>query len=108
MFSHPSGIPKAKPEKITQTEAVKNSADPAWKPLVIPVKDLCRGDIENASFLVECYDEDGVGSDELIGSFTVRIDHLFIYIYIYIADLFSLSNCLRLYISFFLSPVLLF
>lgn len=62
-----------KPVKIVQTEIVKKTLDPVWKPVSAVVKDLTGGDLENGQILFECLDDD-VGSDELIGTFTVGFD----------------------------------
>eukprot|EP00762_Andalucia_godoyi_P005362 ANDGO_06744.mRNA.1 hypothetical protein len=53
---------------VFKTEVVKNTLNPAWKPISVTSQALCNGDLDRP-ILVECFDWDKKEQFELIGSF---------------------------------------
>ena len=53
---------------VRKSEVIKNDLNPAWRQMVIPVRDLCNNDYERA-LRFDVYDWDSDGSHDLIGSF---------------------------------------
>lgn len=58
-----------------RTEVVKNSLNPAWKPMVIPLHTLCGADVHK-KIKVVCNDWDSDGSHDLIGEFYTTVDEI--------------------------------
>lgn len=58
-----------------KTEVIKNTLNPAWKEIEIPVRTLCNGDLER-TIKVEVYDWDRDGGHDLIGIFTTSLSRL--------------------------------
>ncbi|KAM9430483.1 copine-5-like [Salvelinus alpinus] len=52
-----------------KTEVVKNTLNPVWQAIAIPVRALCNGDFER-TIKAEVYDWDRDGSHDFIGEFT--------------------------------------
>jgi len=52
--------------KVFKSETIKNSLNPVWAPMVLPVTLLCGGD-ENRVLKIECFDADDNGKHDLIG-----------------------------------------
>ncbi|XP_012991842.1 copine-8 isoform X1 [Esox lucius] len=52
-----------------KTEVVKNTLNPVWQPISIPVRAICNGDF-NRTIKAEVYDWDRDGSHDFIGEFT--------------------------------------
>lgn len=53
---------------VHKSEMIKNTLNPVWAPVVIPVVDVCNGDYDR-KLLIEVYDWDSNGSHDFIGSF---------------------------------------
>ncbi|XP_076035926.1 copine-8-like isoform X2 [Oratosquilla oratoria] len=51
---------------VHKTEVIKNTLNPVWKPMVVPLRILCGGDYERM-IKIECYDYDNDGGHDLIG-----------------------------------------
>ncbi|RMC15197.1 hypothetical protein DUI87_07380 [Hirundo rustica rustica] len=60
---------------VHRTEVIKNNLNPVWKPFKISLNSLCYSDMDK-SIKVECYDYDGDGSHDLIGSFQTTMSKL--------------------------------
>nr|XP_029509829.1 copine-5-like [Oncorhynchus nerka] len=52
-----------------KTEVVKNTLNPVWQAIAIPVRALCNGDFDR-TIKAEVYDWDRDGSHDFIGEFT--------------------------------------
>lgn len=61
--------------KVASSEVVKNNLSPVWKPMAIPVSELCSGDF-GRQLKFEVFDSDGKGKFDLIGSFTTNLTEL--------------------------------
>uniref|UniRef100_A0A8D2N5A4 Copine-3 n=1 Tax=Zonotrichia albicollis TaxID=44394 RepID=A0A8D2N5A4_ZONAL len=60
---------------VHRTEVIKNTLNPVWRPFKISLNSLCYSDMDK-SIKVECYDYDGDGSHDLIGSFQTTMSKL--------------------------------
>ncbi|KAF6029550.1 CPNE8 [Bugula neritina] len=60
---------------VHKSEVIKNTLNPSWREMRIPVSSLCNGDV-NRTLKVECYDWDSDGSHDLIGMFTTNVQEL--------------------------------
>ncbi|XP_068014620.1 copine-3 isoform X2 [Melanerpes formicivorus] len=60
---------------VHRTEVIKNNLNPVWRPFKISLNSLCYSDMDK-SIKVECYDYDGDGSHDLIGSFQTTMSKL--------------------------------
>lgn len=60
---------------VHKTEVIKNTLNPTWKEIVLPLQTLCNGD-KLRSIKVECYDWDSNGSHDFIGAFETTIDEI--------------------------------
>jgi len=45
---------------VHKSEVIKNTLNPSWREMRIPVSSLCNGDV-NRTLKVECYDWDSDG-----------------------------------------------
>ncbi|OMJ84217.1 hypothetical protein SteCoe_14704 [Stentor coeruleus] len=61
--------------EVFKSEVIKNTVNPMWNQFVIPSQKLCNGDIKKP-IKIECYDWDAIGSDEIIGTAIVDLEHL--------------------------------
>jgi hypothetical protein len=66
------------PTTIYRTEVVKRTLDPEWKLFTLPIDALVGGNVVEGKFSIDCYDEDEVGSDELIGGCSLTLPQLFL------------------------------
>src|SRR5690348_16789419 len=66
-----NNIPNMIPVEIYRSEVVKENLNPEWKQFSILVSDISAGDIIGGNVLIECFDWDAVGSNDLIGNCTV-------------------------------------
>ncbi|KAK7102331.1 copine-8-like [Littorina saxatilis] len=57
---------------VHRTEVIKNTLNPTWHPLTVPVRQLCNGDYDR-SIRVEVFDWNRDGSHEIIGEFTTNM-----------------------------------
>ncbi|KAL1130705.1 hypothetical protein AAG570_011946 [Ranatra chinensis] len=57
---------------VHRTEVIKNTLNPVWKEVCIPVRKLCNGDYER-SLKIVCYDWNSSGSHSLIGEFSTNV-----------------------------------
>lgn len=53
-------------KKIAETEVIKNTLNPVWKKIQVPLGHLIT--FPNMNFFVECYDWDAISKNDLIGS----------------------------------------
>ncbi len=60
---------------VKKSEVIKNDLSPTWRPMAIPVRDLCNNDYERP-LKVDVYDWDSDGSHDLIGSFKTDLKTL--------------------------------
>jgi hypothetical protein len=60
---------------VYRTEVVKNSQNPAWRPIRVKASQLCGGDYDN-KIRIDCKDYDSNGSHELIGSCETSVKEL--------------------------------
>ncbi|XP_067930020.1 copine-8-like isoform X2 [Watersipora subatra] len=60
---------------VHKSEVIKNTLDPVWREMSIPVSALCNGDL-NRTLKVECYDWDSDGSHDMIGVFLTNVAEL--------------------------------
>ncbi|KAI0225535.1 Copine-8 [Lamellibrachia satsuma] len=61
---------------VHQTEVIKNTLNPTWRPFLISVQALCNGDYDR-SIKFDCYDWDSDGgSHDFIGSFCTTTKQL--------------------------------
>ena len=60
---------------VHRSEVVKRSLNPTWRPVKLPIRDLCNSDHEK-QLKIDVYDEDNDGSHDLIGSFTTDLNIL--------------------------------
>ncbi|XP_039250050.1 copine-8-like isoform X2 [Styela clava] len=58
-----------------KTEVIKNTLNPTWKRMQVPVRTLCNGDLER-TIKIEIYDWDRDGGHDLIGIFTTSLSRL--------------------------------
>lgn len=63
--------PKGGQTEVIRTEVVKKSRDPVWKTVSLPLPRLTGGDIHNSIILLECFDYEAVGKNEIIGKVQV-------------------------------------
>ncbi|OMJ84218.1 hypothetical protein SteCoe_14705 [Stentor coeruleus] len=61
--------------EVFKSEVIKDTTNPLWNQFSIPVQKLCNGDMKKP-IKIECYDWDTIGSDELIGTAIVDLEHL--------------------------------
>ncbi|OMJ84219.1 hypothetical protein SteCoe_14706 [Stentor coeruleus] len=61
--------------EIFKSEVIKDTTNPMWNQFTIPAQKLCNGDMKKP-IKIECYDWDTIGSDELIGTAIVDLEHL--------------------------------
>ncbi|TRY74457.1 hypothetical protein TCAL_12492 [Tigriopus californicus] len=57
---------------VHKSETIKNTLNPVWAPITIPVVDVCNGDYDR-KLQIEVYDWDSNGSHDIIGSFTTTL-----------------------------------
>lgn len=57
---------------IHKTEKILKTLDPVWNPFVLSLSRLCNND-PKWPIIIECYDWDQSGSDDLIGMVKVRL-----------------------------------
>lgn len=62
------------PIEIHRTEVIEDNLNPQWQDLTLSVKELTKGDVNNAVLLIRCYDKDPGKSDDLIGTAQVLLD----------------------------------
>ncbi|KAG7468686.1 hypothetical protein MATL_G00145620 [Megalops atlanticus] len=60
---------------VHRTEVIKNTLDPVWKPLTMPLVSLCNGDVER-NIKVLCYDYDNDGGHDFIGEFQTTVSKM--------------------------------
>mmetsp|Transcript_5176 Transcript_5176/g.9026 ORF Transcript_5176/g.9026 Transcript_5176/m.9026 type:complete len:682 (-) Transcript_5176:1507-3552(-) len=60
---------------VFQSEARKQTLNPTWSPFSISLARLCGNDTKN-EILIECYDWDRTGSNDLIGAVSLTVDAL--------------------------------
>ncbi len=60
---------------VRKSEVVKNDLSPTWRPLIVPVRDLCNNDYER-QLKVDVYDWDSDGTHDLIGTFKTDLKTL--------------------------------
>lgn len=60
---------------VFNTGFQKDTLNPKWQPLSIPVRTLCRGDY-NANFRIECFDWDKNEKHDLIGECYTNLNQL--------------------------------
>lgn len=58
-----------------RTEVIKNSLNPVWKPMHIPLHSLCGADLDK-KLKVVCNDWDSDGSHDLIGEFFTSVSEI--------------------------------
>ena len=63
-------------EDVHRTETIPNDLNPVWKPFVVDMGELCNGDLD-AEFKLECWDEDSMKSDDMIGWIDTTVSQLF-------------------------------
>ncbi|XP_071823633.1 copine-3-like isoform X6 [Apostichopus japonicus] len=54
--------------KVHQTEVIKNTLNPVWKPAEVGVRKLCNGDYDK-KLKIMCFDHDEGSANDLIGEF---------------------------------------
>lgn len=54
--------------KVHQTEVIKNTLNPVWKPAEVSVRNLCNGDYDK-KLKIMCFDHDEGSANDLIGEF---------------------------------------
>ena len=57
------------------TETIPNDLNPAWQPFSIDLDDLCHGDLD-AKLKIECWDEDKLSSNDMIGWIETTVNSL--------------------------------
>ncbi len=62
--------------EVHKTETIPNNLNPVWKPFVVDMGELCNGDLD-AEFKLECWDEDSMKSDDMIGWIETTVNQLF-------------------------------
>ena len=62
-------------ETVHKTEVVKNSKEPTWLPIDIPLHQVCLGDL-NSTVVIELWDWNGSGSHDYIGQISMRASEL--------------------------------
>jgi len=60
---------------VHQTEVIKKTLEPRWKPFTLSARDLCNGD-DRRPILFRVWDYDSVGSHDLIGEFERSLSEL--------------------------------
>uniref|UniRef100_A0A1I8GKN8 C2 domain-containing protein n=1 Tax=Macrostomum lignano TaxID=282301 RepID=A0A1I8GKN8_9PLAT len=60
---------------VHRTEVIKNNLNPRWAMFSVPVARICRGN-KRLILRFDCYDYDGDGSHDLIGSFYSSLESL--------------------------------
>ncbi|GFN97507.1 copine-3 [Plakobranchus ocellatus] len=60
---------------VHRTEVVKNNLNPSWRPVTLPVHNLCGGNRQQ-QIKIDCYDWDSDGSHDYIGGFTTTLDEM--------------------------------
>lgn len=61
--------------RVHQTEVIKNTLDPRWMAVTVPIQRLCNGDLKRP-LLFECFDWNKTMEHELIGSFQTSVDEI--------------------------------
>lgn len=65
------------PLEAYRTEHIDNDLNPNWAPFTIPVSILTQGGNVNTPILLECFDDEAIGTNELIGSCKTTFAKLF-------------------------------
>ena len=60
---------------VAKSEVIKNDLNPTWRPLRVPVRELCNNEYER-KLKFDVFDWDSDGSHDLIGSFTTDLTKL--------------------------------
>ncbi len=60
---------------VRKSEVIKNNLNPTWRPMTIPVRELCNNDYER-QLKVDVYDWDSDGGHDLIGTFRTDLKTL--------------------------------
>ncbi|PSN50087.1 Copine-8 [Blattella germanica] len=60
---------------VHRTEVIKNTLNPSWQKMTIPVRTLCNGDYDR-NIKVVCYDHESSGDHKLIGEFYMTLRQL--------------------------------
>eukprot|EP00918_Siedleckia_nematoides_P098130 GHVU01214836.1.p1 GENE.GHVU01214836.1~~GHVU01214836.1.p1 ORF type:complete len:563 (+),score=135.63 GHVU01214836.1:54-1691(+) len=61
--------------EVHKTETIPNNLNPVWKPFAVDMDRLCNGDLD-AKFKLECWDEDSMSSDDMIGWIETTVNQL--------------------------------
>ena len=61
--------------EMHMTETIPNDLNPAWQPFSLDLDDLCHGDLD-AKFKIECWDEDKLSSNDMIGWIETTVNSL--------------------------------
>ncbi|KAH7731119.1 Copine-8 [Aphelenchoides avenae] len=68
-------VPEGQRQLVHRTEVIPNTLNPAWRPMVINVRHLSKGN-KDAEFEIDCFDHDNDGGRELIGSCRATVNGL--------------------------------
>lgn len=60
---------------VARSEAITNAPDPVWKPMTLPLARLCNLDLKQ-TLMFDVFDEDRIGENDLIGSFSTCLEDL--------------------------------
>ncbi|BHF72084.1 Copine-9 [Sparganum proliferum] len=60
---------------VHRTEVIKNTLNPAWDTMVLPVRLLCNGDLDR-TIIIQCLDWNRSGRENLIGETRITITEL--------------------------------
>jgi Ca2+-dependent lipid-binding protein len=60
---------------VAKSEFIKNTLNPTWKPMSIPIRELCNGEYDR-KLKVDVYDWDSNGDHDWIGTFTTTLRDL--------------------------------
>jgi len=60
---------------VHRTEHINNNINPVWKRFVIPLRNLCNGDLDR-NLKIECFDHNKSGDHSYIGEFNVTARQL--------------------------------
>jgi len=60
---------------VFKSQIIKNNLNPIWDAFSLSLQTLCNCNLYR-TILVECYDYDSVGSDDLIGTFSFTVDQV--------------------------------
>ena len=69
------GFSNGKFVKVHETEVIKNTLNPTWKPFNIPVRTLCNNDYDR-ELKFDVYDWNSSGNSDFIGSFKTNLKSL--------------------------------